>query len=125
MCFGFGAPMLASAHILFGAALGVSSNVFVLSLATIASITLDVWLGVVAGDAFTTIIVATGLNVIALQVAYFVCGVAVSILSKRLYDRSPAVTRAVGHRPPISHFAGRSTRNSRTYRRKTRNGAIN
>jgi hypothetical protein len=70
--------MLALAHVLFGATLAVRSSVFALALATIASITLNVWLGVVAGDALTTIVVSTGLKVSALQVAFLICGIALS-----------------------------------------------
>jgi hypothetical protein len=85
-CLVCGNPMLALAHILFGAALGVRANIFALALATIASIASDVVLGAVAGDACTTVVMSAGLNVTALQVAYFVCGVAVSILHKEPSD---------------------------------------
>ena len=117
--------MLTLAHILFGAALSVRCNVFALAAATIASITFDVWLGAVAGDAYGTIIVFAGLNVIALQVTYLVCGVVVSILSNRLDDPSAAVPRAAGRSSPEKPFyePGRSKRG--THHRRASKRAIN
>jgi hypothetical protein len=72
--------MLELAHVLVGTALGVRCRIFALALATIASVTFNLGLGLLAGDEWTSVLVLAQLNVIALQVGYVVCGVVLSMM---------------------------------------------